>query len=138
MTLNRMQEALDCLPRFVIQDDLLDAAFYGLIDSSKIYLNHSVMSDLLGLAGALGYLLYGAFHPTIEQARTWLYVVGCAPDASPYHDRLAVHRRQLADCLVSHYGLLDIQSELTEVCCAVACRRRRPEYPSRLQIAFPI
>ena len=133
VSLGRLIQAFTSLPSVLTEDELLDIAFYGLINSSLIHPDHHVMSDLLGLAAALGRLRYGQFSPTEEQAQAYLYAIGVAPDASAYCKRLEPQRQKLAKLLVKCFVPADLQDDLTSICCAVACRRLIPENLHHLQ-----
>lgn len=116
VTLGRVNQAFECLPADMSDNELLDVAFYGAIDSSMIHMDLHVMSDLLVLTAALGQLRYGRFYPTKETARTYLFVIGLAEDRSSNGIELASARRQLADRIVDRYHLEELRSELTTIC----------------------
>ena len=133
VSLGRLIQALECLPRRVSDDELLDVAFHGAVDPSLIHQDRYAMSDLLVLAAALGHLRYGRFYPTKEIAQTYLFVVGQTQDASLEHNEIALARRRMADLLIERYGLADLQFELTEICNAVVRGEKIPPHLHRLQ-----
>lgn len=134
VTLGRLIQALECLPRRVPDDELLDVAFHGAVDSSLIHQDYYAMSDLLVLAAALGHLRYGRFYPTKEVAQTYLFVVQRTQDSSLKHHGIAVARRKMADRLIERFGLADVESELIEICNAVLCGEQIPTHLHRLEL----